>query len=853
LEHLERFFGRLEEVKKAPSGWMARCPCPNHGQDGNGDGTASLSISLGDDNKIILHCFAGCTPDAVLDTLDLTFSDLWPTPGEMDNGDGVARSATAVRTAAGPSDSDLCHRVYSSLLGRLTLSAAHRQNLRGRGLDDRQIDLCGYCSLSFFAFRQHVAALREEFGDALLRVPGFARRGNTVTAMQSPNGIIIPVRDAGGHIIALLVRRDDDGGDGKYLWFSGGDGGTSSGSPVHVPRGVTPGPLVRITEGALKADVVFALSGVPTVGVAGVAGWKPVVPLLRAWGTTTARLAFDADAATKAAVARQLHDLARALTDEGLQVQFERWPLADGKGIDDVLAAGKAPEVLDGAAARQAIGALLQGGGAEHAPGAPSAAPETPGSGDGDTFVDRDQTLPGFPVDVFPHPVREFALKQAAAIGCPVDFVAHAQVAVAAAAIGDSRVVSLGGGWFESARLFGCMIGPPGSAKSPAVSAVVRPVYRRQRRLDREFGRAWQAYEQQLADYEAQVKRAGRKSRRGMEAEDLPEAPVPPTPVRIVTTDATVESLAMLLRENPRGLLMHRDELAAWVRSMDMYRGGRGSDRQFYLQVWSGEDVVVDRKSQGTRGVCVERPFMAILGSIQPDMLTELADARGRQDGFLDRILFSYPNTVIGQPWPTVRVSREDRTAWANVVRRLYSLKLSRKKDGGKRPRVLQLTTEAEAVLRGWWERHQQETQAATFDTELLAGPYAKFKAHVARLALVLHCLRRVCGETNSRDIDDESARRATVLADYYKGHCRKVHARLQIVAKDRQAERVEAWIRRNGGRCTARDLYRQGVAAIKTKSDARKALHDLEDRGRGDCTSNKVGKKESIEFVLRV
>src|SRR5207302_1477376 len=39
----------------------------------------------------------------------------------------------------------------------------------------------------------------------------------------------------------------------------------------------------------------------------------------------------------------------------GLAIELERWELTAGKGIDDLLAAGKVPEVLTGEAARAAI------------------------------------------------------------------------------------------------------------------------------------------------------------------------------------------------------------------------------------------------------------------------------------------------------------------------------------------------------------------------------------------------------------------------------------------------------------------------------------------------------------------
>jgi hypothetical protein len=53
---------KLKGVKKSGSGWIARCPAHD-------DKHASLSISEGDDEKVLTHCHAGCSPEQVWATL----------------------------------------------------------------------------------------------------------------------------------------------------------------------------------------------------------------------------------------------------------------------------------------------------------------------------------------------------------------------------------------------------------------------------------------------------------------------------------------------------------------------------------------------------------------------------------------------------------------------------------------------------------------------------------------------------------------------------------------------------------------------------------------------------------------
>ena len=66
------FLARLEGVKRNGSGWMAKCPAHK-------DRQASLKVDEADD-KILIHCHAGCTPFAVTGALGLDMTDLWLEP-----------------------------------------------------------------------------------------------------------------------------------------------------------------------------------------------------------------------------------------------------------------------------------------------------------------------------------------------------------------------------------------------------------------------------------------------------------------------------------------------------------------------------------------------------------------------------------------------------------------------------------------------------------------------------------------------------------------------------------------------------------------------------------------------------
>jgi len=240
-------------------------------------------------------------------------------------------------------------RTYRALLASLPLSSTHRQALRQRGLADRDIVQRGYRTLAVHGRATRVRQLVADFGaDACARVPGLyiVECGSQQWwSLAGVPGLLIPVRDIDGRIVALKVRADHLGEGPKYTYLSSTKhGGPGPSAPVHVPlHGLSPGGPLRLTEGELKADVATVLSGVLTIAVPGVTLWRQVLPLLEALRPTRVLLAFDADWRQNPHVARALAQATQALVEAGHPVGVETWDLSQGKGIDDVLRAGYPP------------------------------------------------------------------------------------------------------------------------------------------------------------------------------------------------------------------------------------------------------------------------------------------------------------------------------------------------------------------------------------------------------------------------------------------------------------------------------------------------------------------------------
>jgi hypothetical protein len=247
------------------------------------------------------------------------------------------------------------HEFYKYLLSILSLTHAHREALRARGLTDEEIDRLGYKSWPDEPPWKFAKRLAEKYGrEACLSIPGFYYSENRTKTkryltLNCRPGFIIPSINLDGQIQALITRNDKPDGGTKYILLSSKKrGGFPPSMECHVPVFSGDHQTIRVTEGILKADIATIRSGILTLGLHGL-GWKKSIPTLQRLAPTRILLAFDADASRNLHVAQSLKRFVETLRAElpAARIGLEIWPDTCGKGIDDVLAAGYAPSVLD--------------------------------------------------------------------------------------------------------------------------------------------------------------------------------------------------------------------------------------------------------------------------------------------------------------------------------------------------------------------------------------------------------------------------------------------------------------------------------------------------------------------------
>ncbi|MFI5456828.1 MAG: DUF3987 domain-containing protein [Isosphaerales bacterium] len=420
----------------------------------------------------------------------------------------------------------------------------------------------------------------------------------------------------------------------------------------------------------------------------------------------------------------------------------------------------------------------------------------------------RFKTLPPaepFPLDVLPGTARDLAEAAAESIACPIDFPAVAILAAASGIIGQSVSLLIKSGYFASASLYVALVGSPSSGKSPALRVALAPVW---------------LIAQMLYD----------RWRTEMDAWESPEPDTKgekPILGRIASTDPTTEALGPILVKNPRGLTVAPDEMTKWVLSMDQYKGGKGGDRPFYLSAWNGEPVYVDRAKHMTEPIVVPHPFLTVVGGMTPDMLTALPEGRGRDDGFMARLLFSYPDRP-ARHYSEQGIPDDVAAEWERVALALWHRDM-RVVDGKPTPWVAKMTPDAARSWFAWCQAHYAEQEADDFP-DSLEGPWGKLEAYAARLALILHLMTLASDPTRPADDLPELPKRtieaAFRIVDYFKAHALRVYAAIGGKRDDGgdDVRAIVRWLRRHSlSDFSERDITRD----LRRFRDDRGALSD--------------------------
>lgn len=417
---------------------------------------------------------------------------------------------------------------------------------------------------------------------------------------------------------------------------------------------------------------------------------------------------------------------------------------------------------------------------------------------------DRATAFQPFPVGVFPPGLRAFFEFFGRADCVDPSFLALPTLSNLAGAVGNAAEVELKHGWTQPAVLWTCAVGKSGTRKSVALRRVVDPLNRLQRKARKDYEKKFDEYLRLSNAFEAQEK-ASKKDASIV----LGDRPVKPVQRRYVVTDTTAEALASILAKQEQGIIVARDELAGLVRGFNQYKARGGSDEAFWLSLFDGTSVYIERKTGEERSIAVDRPAVSIAGGVQPGVLADVFPRAQQENGLLARILFAYPPDVEAK-WNEESPPPGMEERFALVFDRLSNLPLEHWPEGGVKPRRLTLGSEAHDMFAAFYEEHARETMSLDDGG---SASYSKLLGICGRLALVLELARWADSEDPGllpERVSNWAMEGAIKLARWFAREALRVQVLLTEAGEQRDLGRIERRIAALGGDVSVRDWQRK-------------------------------------------
>ena len=462
----------------------------------------------------------------------------------------------------------------------------------------------------------------------------------------------------------------------------------------------------------------------------------------------------------------------------------------------------------------------------------------------------RLRDVPMLQADLVPQALRPWLLDISNRMQVRLEMVAIPAVALAGALIGAGCGIrpKRRDDWLEVPNLWGCVVAPPASGKSPSRGEVFKPLGLLEVEAEAAFQVAAREYGIEVETHKARedaAKEALRAAAKGKgnlaEAEAVLRAlreaqPAKPVKRRYRSNDTTVEKLGELLAGNPRGILVERDELVGWLAMLD--REGREADRAFYLEAWGGKgSFTTDRIGRGE--IFIPRACVAVYGATQPDKILGYLDAVFHSlgnDGLLQRFqLLAYPDPVGQWRYRDQEPDHAARSRAFGVYRHLAEMDFlvaGATLDEHAEIPGFRFCDDAQAVFVDWLTDLENEKLRRADEHPILVEHLGKFRGLMPSLALIFHLVEVAAG-SEAGPVTLEAVRLALRWCDYLEQHARRVYG-LVIDAASRApaelADRLRKGQLKDG--FSLRDVYRRGWSLLHTPELAQAALDDLLEAG---------------------
>lgn len=409
--------------------------------------------------------------------------------------------------------------------------------------------------------------------------------------------------------------------------------------------------------------------------------------------------------------------------------------------------------------------------------------------------------------------------------------------------------------WVIYSNLWGCLVGNSSMMKTPAITETRKILDKIDQENIQAHNAAIMEWNPKMKKWDAANKAATKKAENPRTSEEerqttidsIPLPPEMPELKRIYTNSCTIQKLTVILKGNPNGILVLRDELAGWFRSFE--KKGHEDDRPFYLEGWSGNgrywDDTISRGSNHVEGLCI-----GVLGGATPGgMSTIVKETLGKQegaDGLLQRFgLIAYPANLDNFVWTDRPPDEKAFTAAETAFRccaavDLAHIQAERPPFPGSIP-FLRFAPNAQEIYREWYtDLHQRLLHSE--ENDALISHLKKLNETVCGLALTFHVATYGVGPVGEVPI-----LQAIRWAEYAEAHARKLYG--LGCPETILLKRIEKGDLKDG--FTAHDVHERDWSGLTISEAVDDALDKLVKNGHIRATGKRGPGRPTVMYLL--
>lgn len=455
---------------------------------------------------------------------------------------------------------------------------------------------------------------------------------------------------------------------------------------------------------------------------------------------------------------------------------------------------------------------------------------------------------------LIPEPFRDWLADVAHRMQTPADFPVISTIVIASSVIGAGcgiRPKQLDG-WEVIPNLWGACVGRPSVClKSPSMKEALGLLDRLQHVFGEIFDR-----EKKEADFDGMVSgaivkdlkaRLDKEAKKNtMDAKELDmlraeymetseKAEQQPTRRIFKTNETTIQSMTLLQSQNPRGVLVFRDELTGLLVKWDREDGA--DERAYFLEGWNGNgtytDVKIARGVTEAKSICI-----GLLGGIQPDKLKGYLNQaqKGGNDGLIQRLqLAVWPDEPKNWQLIDTAPNRAHKHAAFLILQKLAEMDFieygATQGEHDDRP-YFRFDGAGQAVFNTWLTRLQTEIIPSE-ENPLMVEHFGKFRSLMPSLALIFHLIDIAAGKAERGPVSERAALLAVGWCGYLESHARRIYATAASPEQEaavKLAEKIKAKSLPNP--FTTRDIERKGWHGLGTSGAIKEACRILQDEG---------------------